>query len=75
MWVKAYPLTTMKSSSTAICSTKSTRATPTADSGRISRGKYTFFTRFEFPRTDSDACVIEAENRFQGSRPASRYTG
>ncbi len=51
----------MNSMSTAVCNTKSTSATPTADSGRISCGNATFFTRFELSMTEraplvSDTC-------------------
>ena len=65
----------MKRRSTADCITKSTRATPIADSGRISRGNATFFTRFALSITEREPCRSAAENRFHASSPESRNTG
>ena len=70
-----WPLTTMNSRNTALCSTKSKRATPTEESGRISRGNATFFTRFALSITALDPDSSDAENRFHASRPESRNTG
>ena len=65
----------MNTSSTADCNTKSTAATPIADSGRISRGNATFFTRLALSSTDREPCSSEALNRFHASRPDNRNTG
>ncbi len=62
-------------SSTPDCRTKSTSATPTTDSGRISRGNATFFTRFPLSITDRVPLPTATENRFQASSPDNRNTG
>ena len=72
---KPYPVARMKSSNTADCNTKSTSATPTTESGRISRGNATFFTRFPLSITDRVPLPTATENRFHASKPESRNTG
>ena len=70
-----YPETIRNTNSTADCSTKSTSATPTAASGRISRGNATFFTRFALEITDWAPAVSDTEKRFHASSPERRQTG
>ena len=65
----------MKRSNTADCNTKSTSATPTTESGRISRGNATFFTRFPLSITDRVPLPTATENRFHASKPERRNTG
>src|SRR5205085_9259753 len=70
-----YRMIAMKTSSTMPWSTKSTLAAPIVASGRTSRGKYTFVTRFALSTTERAARPIVAENRFHARIPDSRYTG
>ena len=52
--LEPWPEIAMNARSTADCSTKSKSATPTADSGRISRGNAIFFTRLALSITDRE---------------------
>src|SRR4051812_10602183 len=54
---------------------KSTSADPIDASGRTSRGKYTFLTRFALSITERTALESVVEYRFHASKPESRYTG
>ncbi len=70
-----WPETTMNNSNTPVCKTKSTSATPTEASGRISLGNATFFTRFELSITALEPESNDAEKRFHASSPESKKTG
>src|SRR6266511_2619863 len=61
--------------STTAWKTKSTREAPMDARGRISRGKYTFLTRFAFSTTDRDAPVSEPLNTFHARIPERMYIG
>ncbi len=65
----------MKRNSTADCRRKSTKTTPTTESGRISRGNATFFTRLPLSITHRVPLPTATEKRFQASKPDRRNTG
>jgi hypothetical protein len=67
-----YPVTSMNTRSTRYWRTKSTNEVPTAARGRISFGKYTFFTRLVLSMIERVASVSDPEKKFQAMTPESR---
>ena len=69
---KECPRTIMNTARTTACRTKSTPAAPIDARGRISRGKYTFVTRFALSTTDLAPSESAVEKRFHARIPESR---
>src|ERR671931_2745161 len=65
----------MSAASTTDATAKSTSDTAIAENGNISRGQYTFVTRFVLLVSDTTAKRCDAAKKFQASSPQYAKTG